>query len=427
MSVETETIIPLTMARLKFGIGATEELGYELRILNARKVLLVTDRRLREHGLVDKVKAIIEREKIALSVYDEVRCEPTDASMRHAIDAASRLDFDAIVALGGGSTLDTAKAVNLYRTWPADLYEYINAPIGRGNPVPGPLKPLIALPTTSGSGSETTTVIVMDLLEMHLKTGISHQHIRPAVALVDPLNSLSAPSAVTAATGLDVLTHAAESFTIKPYNVRPKAKDPSLRPPYIGANPIADLWSERAIEWVGKYLRRACYNSIDVEAKSYMAMAATFAGIGFGNAGVHIPHALAYPVAGMVKAWIPPGYDTAEPMVPHGLSVVLTAPANFRFTAPSDPDKHARIAALLGVNTAGLSAMEAAMKLPDAFLRLMQDIGCPNGLSAIGYTEADIPALVEGGWKQQRLLVGSPRPVTREDLTRIVEESMKLW
>lgn len=427
MSVETETIIPLTMARLKFGNGATEELGYELGILNARKVLLVTDRRLREHGLVDKVTAIIEREKIALTVYDEVRCEPTDVSMRHAIDAASRLDFDAIVALGGGSTLDTAKAVNLYRTWPADLYEYINAPIGRGMPVPGPLKPLIALPTTSGSGSETTTVIVMDLLEMHLKTGISHQHIRPAVALVDPLNSLSAPPAVTASTGLDVLTHAAESFTIKPYNVRPKPKDPSLRPPYIGANPIADLWSERAIEWVGKYLRRACYNSTDVEAKSYMAMAATFAGIGFGNAGVHIPHALAYPVAGMVKGWIPPGYDTAEPMVPHGLSVVLTAPANFRFTAPSDPGKHARIAALLGVNTAGLSAMEAAMKLPDAFLRLMQDIGCPNGLSAIGYTEADIPALVEGGWKQQRLLVGSPRPVTREDLTRIVEESMKLW
>ena len=175
VGMETETVIPLTMARLKFGVGATEELGYELRILGARKVLLVTDRRLREHGLVEKVKTIIEKEKIDLAVYDEVRCEPTDASMRHAIDAASRLDFDAIVALGGGSTLDTAKAVNLYRTWPADLYEYINAPIGRGKPVPGPLKPLIALPTTSGSGSETTTVIVMDLLEMHLKTGTKYR------------------------------------------------------------------------------------------------------------------------------------------------------------------------------------------------------------------------------------------------------------
>lgn len=427
MAVELETIIPLTMAKLKFGVGATEELGYELRLLGARNVLLVTDKGLWSHGLVDKVKGIIEGEKISLRIFDDVRCEPTDRSMRQAIEKVGDKGFDAVVALGGGSTLDTAKAVNLYGTYPADLLEYVNAPIGRGKPVPGPLKPLIALPTTSGTGSETTTVIVMDFLDLRLKTGISHQHIRPAVALVDPLNSLSAPAAVTANTGLDVLTHAAESFTIKPYNMRPKTNDPAARPPYIGSNPIADLWSEKAIEWVGTYLRRACYNGIDVEAKGYMAMAATFAGIGFGNAGVHIPHALGYPIAGMAGDWVPPGYGTEEPMVPHGLSVALTAPANFRFTAPTDPRRHARIAGLLGVNTEGMSETEAARRLPDAFIELMRDIGAPNGLSAIGYTEADIPGLVEGGWKQQRLLVGSPRPVTKADLTRIVEQSMKLW
>lgn len=427
MGVELETIIPLTMAKLKFGVGATEELGYELKAFGARKVLLVTDKGLREYGLVDKVRKIIESEKIALAILDEVRCEPTDRSMRRAIGKAAGIGFDAIVALGGGSTLDTAKAVNLYCTYPADLLEYVNAPIGKGTPVPGPLKPLIAVPTTAGTGSETTTVIVMDFLDLHVKTGISHQHIRPAVALVDPLNSISAPPAVTANTGLDVLTHAAESFTIKPYNMRPKAEDPAARPPYVGANPISDLWSEKAVEWVGTYLRRAYYNGADMEAKSHMAMAATFAGIGFGNAGVHIPHALGYPIAGMAKGWVPPGYASGEPMIPHGLSVVLTAPANFRFTAPTDPGKHARIAELLGVNTKGLSAMEAARKVPDAFVELMRDIGCPNGLSAVGYTDADIPGLVEGGWKQQRLLVGSPRPATREDLTRIVEESMRLW
>ena len=427
MSVELETIIPLTMAKLKFGLGATEELGYELKILGAKKVLLVTDRRLREHGLVDRVRGIIEAEKLSLAIFDEVRCEPTDRSMLQAIEKAGSIDFDAVVALGGGSTMDTAKAVNLYRSYPADLLEYVNAPIGKGKPVPGRLKPLIALPTTSGSGSETTTVIVMDFLDLHLKTGISHQHIRPAVALVDPMNTLSAPAAVTANTGLDVLTHAAESFTIKPYNLRPKTKDPAARPPYVGANPIADLWSEKAVEWVGKYLRRAYYNGTDVEAKSHMAMAATFAGIGFGNAGVHIPHALGYPIAGMAREWIPPGYDSKEPMVPHGLSVALTAAANFRFTAPSNPGRHARIAELLGVNTAGLTEMEGAKRLPDAFIELMKDIGAPNGLSAIGFAASDIPALVEGGWQQQRLLVGSPRPVTKADLTRIVEESMRLW
>lgn len=427
MTMEMESVIPLTMSRLKFGAGATEELGYELKLLGARKVLLVTDRRLWEHGSAGKVKSIIEGEKIALSVFDHVRCEPTDESIREAIDRTAGLDFDAIVALGGGSTLDTAKAVNLYHTFPADLFEYINAPIGRGKPVPGPLKPLVAIPTTAGTGSETTTVIVMDLLSLHLKTGISHQHIRPTVALVDPLNSLSAPPAVTAATGLDVLTHAVESYTIKPYNMRPKTKDPALRPPYVGANPISDIWSGKAVEWVGTYLRRAYYNGADMEAKSHMAMAATFAGIGFGNAGVHVPHALGYPIAGMVRGWVPPGYDATEPMVPHGLSVVLTAPATFRFTAPTDPVKHARIAEMLGVNTVGMSAMEAARKVPEALIALMRDIDCPNGLRAIGYLESDISNLVEGGLKQQRLLVGSPRPVTREDLTRIVEESMRLW
>ena len=230
-----------------------------------------------------------------------------------------------------------------------------------------------------------------------------------------------------AATGLDVLTHAAESFTIKPYNTRPKAKSPGLRPVYIGSNPISDLWSEKAIEWVGKYLRRAVFNSYDIEARTYMAMGSTFAGIGFGNAGVHIPHALGYPIAGMVRDWIPPGYDVEEPMVPHGITVVLPAPACFRFTAPTNLERHVRIAELLGANTAGLSPVEAAMRLPETIIGLMKDVGCPNGLAALGYTRDDIPRMVEGGWRQQRLLVGSPRPVTKEDLARIFEESMVLW
>jgi len=427
MTVQLESIIPLTMTKLKFGVGGTEELGYELKTLGAKKVLFVTDKHLWEFGLVDKVKTIIEDEGIQLTIYDEVHIEPTDVSFKHAIETVGDVVFDAFVVLGGGSSIDTAKAMNLFNTYPADLYDYINQPIGKGKPVPGPLKPMIALPTTAGTGSETTPVIVLDLLDLKVKTGISHVNIRPTMAIVDPLNTLSLPPAVTAGVGLDVLTHAAESFTNKPYNTRPKAESPALRPAYIGSNPISDLWSQKAIEWVGKYLRRACFNGNDIEARTYMAMGATFAGIGFGNAGVHIPHALGYPIAGMIRDWMPPGYDVEEPMVPHGLSTILTAPASFRFTAPSDPEKHAWIVEALGVNITGLSPMEAAMKLPDTIVQLMKDIGCPNGLKALGYTEADIPGLVEGGWKQQRLLVGSPRPVTKEDLTRIFEESMELW
>jgi hydroxyacid-oxoacid transhydrogenase len=427
LTTELESIIPLTMAKLKFGLGATDELGYELKTAGAEKVLLVTDRHLWDVGLIDKVKTIIEDEGIELTIYDDVHIEPTDVSFKHAIQKVGEVVFDAFVALGGGSSIDTAKAMNLFNTYPADLYDYINKPIGKGKLVPGPLKPMYALPTTAGTGSETTPVIVLDLLELKLKTGISHVNIRPTMAIVDPLNTLTQSPAVTAGTGLDVFTHASESFTNKPYNTRPKAESPALRPPYIGSNPIADLWSEKAIEWVGTYLRRACYNGNDIEARTYMAMGSTFAGIGFGNAGVHIPHALGYPIAGMIRDWVPEGYGVDEPMVPHGMSTILTAPASFRFTAPSNPAKHARIAELLGADIRGLSALEAAMKLPDAIITLMKDINCPNGLSELGYTESDIPALVEGGWKQQRLLVGSPRPVSKEDLTRIFEESMVLW
>jgi len=427
MTAQLETIIPLTMAKLKFGLGATEELGYELKLAGANKVLLVTDKHLWEFGLIDKVKKVIEDEGIALTIYDESHVEPTDVSFRAAIKKVGEYTFDAFVALGGGTSIDTAKAMNLYNTYPDDLYAYINKPIGAGKLVPGPLKPMFALPTTAGTGSETTPVIVLDLLEMHLKTGISHVNIRPTMAIVDPLNTLSMSAAVTAGTGLDVFTHASESFTNLPYNVRVKAANPALRPAYIGSNPIADLWSEKAIEWVGTYLRRACFQPNDIEARTHMAMGSTFAGIGFGNAGVHIPHALGYPIAGMIRDWIPEGYGVNEPMVPHGMSTILTAPASFEFTAPSNPEKHARVAELLGANIEGLAPLEAAYLLPGAITELMKDIGCPNGLSALGYTEADIPGLVEGGWKQQRLLVGSPRPVSKKDLTEIFEKSMVLW
>jgi len=427
LSADFESVIPLMMAKLKFGIGATEELGYELKTIGAHGILLVADQHLWDVGLVDKVKTIVKDEGIQLAIYDEIHIEPTDVSFRYAIDYAQGIEVDAFVALGGGSTIDTAKAMNLFSTYPADLYDYINPPIGKGKPVPGPLKPMIAMPTTAGTGSETTAVIVLDLLDLHLKTGISHQNIRPSMAIVDPLNTLTMSPEVTASSGLDVFTHAAESFTIKPYNMRLKPSSPAQRGAYIGANPISDLWSEKAIAWAGQYLRRACYNGNDLEARTYMAMGSTFAGIGYGNAGVHIPHALGYPIAGMAKNWVPAGFGVEEPMVPHGISTALTAPACFRFTAPTNPEKHARIAGLLGASTKGLSAMDAAMLLPETIIRLMRDIGCPNGLSALGYTEADIPSMVEGGWKQQRLLVGSPRPVTTEDLRRILKESMVLW
>lgn len=426
-SIPTETIVPLSTTPTKFGYGATEELGYELRRLDVKRVVIVSDPHIVDTGLPAKVEKIIDEEGIEAEKYYEANIEPTDVSFKRAIEFLNGKKIDGFVAIGGGSVIDTTKAMNLYGTYPSDLLDYINPPIGKGKPVPGPLKPLIALPTTAGTGSEATTVIVLDLLDLHVKTGISHFYIRPALAIIDPLNTLTMPPTVTAACGMDVLTHAIESFTAVPFNTRIKPESPDQRPPYIGSNLIADLWSHKAIELGGKYLRKAVILPCDLEARYHMMAASTFAGIGFGNAGVHIPHALGYPIAGMVKDYYPPDYNSHEPMVPHGISVSVTAPECFRFTAPAQPERHLEAAAALGYDVRGVQLKEAGDCLAQALIDLMKDIDFPNGIGGLNYGEEDIPGLVEGAWKQQRLLTISPRKPTRDDLARIFKQSVTNW
>ena len=213
--------------------------------------------------------------------------------------------------------------------------------------------------------------------------------------MVDPLNTLTAPPEVTAAAGADILTHAIESYTTRPYDARPKHHPPD-RPAYIGANPASDVWCEKAIEYVGRYLRRAVLNGMDLEARTHLALAANYAGIGFGNAGVHLPHAVAYPIAGLVRDFRPPGYPGGHPLVPHGMSVILTAPAAFRFTYATAPERHLRAAELLGVPVRELDEAARPEALPRALVALMRDVGIPNGLAAVGYAEGDAAALVEG-------------------------------
>jgi hydroxyacid-oxoacid transhydrogenase len=426
-NIPTETIIPLSTTPTKFGFGATEELGYELKRLGLDRVVLVSDPNLVETGLPAKIEKILADEGIDAEQYYDVGVEPTDVSFKKAIDFLKGKKFDSLVAVGGGSVIDTTKAMNLYGTYPADLLDYINPPIGKGKPVPGPLKPLIALPTTAGTGSEATTVIVLDLLDLHVKTGISHFYIRPTLAIIDPLNTLSMPPMVSASCGMDVLTHAIESYTAVPFNTRIKPESPALRPPYIGSNLIADLWSYKAIELGGKYLRRAALSPCDLDARYHMMAASTFAGIGFGNAGVHVPHALGYPIAGMIKNYYPPDYNATEPMVPHGISVSVTAPECFRFTAPALSERHLQAAAALGSDICGIPLKEAGDCLAQALIDLMKDIGFPNGIGSLGYDEKDIPGLVEGAWKQQRLLTISPRKPTQQDLAEIFRQSLVNW
>ena len=420
-----DSAFEFTSSTVRFGPGITREVGEDLADQGATRVLVVTDPNVASLPPVQTVLDSVARQGLPVLLYDGVRIEPTDRSFKEAIDFARSKTFDAIVAVGGGSTIDTAKAINLYTSYPPeDFRDYVNAPIGKALAVPGPLKPLLAIPTTAGTGSETTGVAIFDDTTLHAKTGISHRRLKPALAYLDPDNTRTMPAGVAASSGLDILCHAVESYTAIPYDARPAPDRPSLRPAYQGANPISDVWSLQSLRMLSASFIRSVMDSSDDEARGQMLLAAAYAGIGFGTAGVHLPHAMSYPVSGHVRGFTATGYDSGRPLVPHGLSVILNAPAAFRFTASANPGRHLEAAAALGADISRARAEDAGAILADRITWFMQQLGIPSGLRAIGYTAADIPALVEGTMLQQRLTKLSPRPAGPEELARMFEEAL---
>jgi len=418
----------MAASAVRFGAGVTREVGADLAEFGAKRVLVITDPILRQLAPVQTVMESLEANRIPFVVFDRVRIEPSDESFLEAIAFARQHPFDAIVAVGGGSTIDTAKAVNLYTTYPpADFLDYVNPPIGKGLPVPGPLKPLMAIPTTAGTGSETTGVTIFDLSRMHAKTGIASRRLKPTLGFLDPDNTRTMPPEVAASSGLDILSHAIESFTALPFTERPLPERPALRPAYQGSNPISDIWSLQALRMVAQFLVRAVDDPGDDEARANMLLAASYAGVGFGNAGVHLPHGMSYPVSGRVKNYHAPGYPADHPLVPHGFSVILNAPAVFRFTAPSTPARHLQAAEALGVDVARAKGEDAGRILADRITWFMQRLNTPNGLAALGYTSSDIPALVEGTLPQHRVTKLSPRPAGPDQLAQLFEDAMIAW
>ena len=418
-----ETVFTYGAPQLKFGRGASDEIGYDLAGLGVRRVLVVTDAGLAATGLPKRIIRSLATYDITAVLFDDVRVEPTDASLRTAIEfARSHGPFDAFIAVGGGSSIDTAKAVNLLLTNPGDLLDYVNAPVGGGRQPTVATKPLVAVPTTTGTGAESTTICVLDVLDQRVKTGISHARLRPTMAVVDPALTMTQPPLVTASAGMDILCHALESWTARPYTDYPK-KRADERVPYCGANPISDMWSAKGMELLAGAFRQAVRDGAQEEARDAMAMAATFAGLGFGNAGVHIPHANAYPIAGQVKDYRPQDYPDDHAMVPHGMAVAMTAPAAFEHTFATNPERHLQAARWLDPTASG----QDATTLPTVVRSLMRDIGMPNGLAELGFTRADVDDLVAGTMKQQRLLAAAPCPVTESDVAHIFAASFQLW
>ena len=422
-----ETAFSMETSSIKFGPGVTREVGFEMRRLGARRVMVVTDPGMTDSEPVRVAASTLRAEGIDPVLFDQVEVEPTDVSFKEAIGFAIDGNFDGYVAVGGGSSMDTAKAANLYATYPAEFLAYVNAPIGQARQVPGPLKPLIAIPTTAGTGSETTGVAIFDLLEMRAKTGISHRALRPVMGIVDPDNTRTLPGTVAACTGFDVLSHGLESFTAMPFQQRQAPENPGLRPSYQGSNPLSDVWAARAIQMVSENIVRAATDPSDDEARGRMMLAATMAGVGFGNAGCHLPHGMSYTVSGMVREFLADGYPTDHPIIPHGMSVILNAPAVFRFTAPTSPDRHLHVAMLMGADVAGASPEDAGDLVADAVIGFMRSLGMPNGLSAVGYDAADVDDLVSGTLPQHRVTKLSPRPAAADDLERLFLDSMTLW
>ncbi|WP_019008281.1 hydroxyacid-oxoacid transhydrogenase [Deinococcus aquatilis] len=423
-STPFESVFTVEATPIKFGPGAAAEAGWELARLGVRRAFVVVDPALLEQASGQAVLENLRQSGAELVIFSDIRVEPDRQSLERAAAAARESGADGFVALGGGSTIDTAKVANLLASCGGGVMDYVNPPIGAGRQPPRALMPLLAIPTTAGSGSEATTVAILDLPELGVKSGISHRLLRPSQAIVDPELTRTTPPQVIAAAGLDVVCHAAESYLSRPYTSRPRPATPAQRPPYQGSNPVADLWSGQALRWGGEFLRRAVQDGSDTEARGFMMLGATMAGVGFGSAGVHIPHACAYPIAGLRHSFQSPGYPTDHAFVPHGFSVIVTAPAAFRFTFEASPARHIQAATFL---TGQSYAPDDHDALPNALLDLMRDVGAPSGLQALGYAPADLPALIEGALKQQRLLAVAPRVPTADDLEAIFAASFENW
>ncbi|WP_137146791.1 hydroxyacid-oxoacid transhydrogenase [Mycolicibacterium sp. CR10] len=422
-----DTAFTVDASRVTFGRGCLTELGDRARALGMTRVALFSDADVSGLAVFETAHRSLRDAGIDVVVYTDVAIEPTDESFKQASAFASDAAPDGYVSVGGGSVIDTAKAANLYASHPADFLAYVNAPVGEGTPVPGPLKPHIACPTTSGTGSEVTGIAIFDLLSMEAKTGIASPALRPTEALVDPDATDMLPAAVVACSGLDVLSHALESFTARPFVRRPAPGQPSLRPMSQGANPWSDLGCREAMRLLGRYLVRAVADATDREAREQTMWAATLAGIAFGNAGVHIPHAMAYAVAGQVRGFHPDGYPGSGPLVPHGMAVILNAPAVFRFTAATSPERHIEAAGHLGADVRDVAADDAGPVLAETIVAMMRAVGMPNGLSAVGYAESDCAGLADGALPQQRLLHNGPIDSDKPLLAKIFHDAIRYW
>jgi alcohol dehydrogenase class IV len=410
-----ETVWELRGAgEVRFGEGAAGEVPAVLAARGVDSALVVTDPGVREAGVLDEVSGgrdDVDDGGVGWTVFDGVEPDPPLSVFESAVEAAREADPDAVVGVGGGSSMDVAKVTAAVAPGGGGVLDYAAEPTGGGEPLPGPGLPVVAVPTTAGTGSETTPVAVVSLPDRDLKVGVSSRHLYPDAAVVDPLLAVSLPPRPTAASGMDALAHAVEAYTTRRYDAKAAADPPGERPDYGGRTRLTDAFALEAMDLVGGNLRGAVHGGTDVPARRGMALGSHLAGRAFSNAGLGAAHAVAMAAGAAFHT-------------PHGETVAAVLPAVMRFNAPVAGDRYRAVAGALGVPTEGLTDREAADRAAAAVAALRADVGLPDGLSALGVGEDDVAALADRTTALERLLAGNPRRVDRAAAERICRDAL---
>jgi alcohol dehydrogenase len=391
---------------LIFGLNAVKRLGKTIIKIGCGYPLLVTHTGIKEADLLGRAIHPLEEAGITFQIFDQVEPEPSTEIVLMAYEEAKKRGHDVVIALGGGSVIDMGKALAALLAFGGDVADYF----GEGK-LPGLPLPIVAIPTTSGTGSSVSPASVLTDKEANLKKGISDNRLRPTVALVDPLLTLSCPPFLTACTGIDVLAHAVEAYLATPFAylpVPPEEEDTVL---YHGSNPLGDGLARDAVTLVAENLRMAVYQGHNVSARTNMALANIIAGMSFSNAGVTAVHAMAYPLGGVSHA-------------PHGLVNGLLLPHVLEYNMPVCEQKMADVASWMGEMVNGLSARAAAQKAIDHIKRLIAEIGLPTKMREIGVKESDIRAMAEATMGVTRLLRGNPRKLSVDDIEAIFRNAL---
>jgi len=417
----------VAMPRLTVGRGTLSEVGERAAALNVKRVALFTDPYLLDGPLVDKVSNSLRQAGIEYGVFSDIRVEPDDDSVERGASFLADSNFEAMVSVGGGSVIDTAKAALVLHRHGGKAIDYFAKPIGNGKPITDTLLPHIACPTTSGTGSECTSISVLRINQLNTKFVIAHPNLLPTLAIVDPQVCDSLPSNAIASTGFDLCCHALECYTARAYTQHDKVQSANARQYIQGANPFSDIAAREAMSIVGQYLERGVNDASDRQARDQLMWGATLAGIAFGNSGTHLPHAMSYGVTHLMKEITTEGYPIETPFIPHGISVIVSAPSIFRYTAVATPERHMQGARCLLADEQGATPDDAGEVLANRLVQLMQATGMPNGLNGVGFDESHISQLASSSVRQGRAIGNAPRDSNQVDLENLYRSALSYW